>query len=124
MTVRALTLLTRKAGTTVEEFNDYWRNVHAPIAVRFPNLVSYKQHLTVGTVTRGDVPAPEADVDGISELTFDSREDLEAALAGDVAREAADDAANFMDRMRMYIVETSVVVLDGQVHLPAGSRRG
>ncbi len=122
MTVHALTLLTKRDDLTHEAFAEHWRTVHAPIGARFPHLVAYYQHLTVDTVQRGDMPAPEATVDGISELVFETRADLEAALSSPAAKEAAADAANFMAQMRMYIVDSRVVVVDGQTHLPPAAR--
>ncbi|MCZ4518899.1 EthD domain-containing protein [Rhodococcus ruber] len=122
MTVRALTLLTKREGMSRQDFREHWRTVHAPIGARFPHLIAYHQHLTIDTVARGAMPAPEATVDGISELVFATRADLDAALASPEAAEAAADAANFMSQMRMYIVESTTVVDDGQTKLPLVDR--
>ena len=123
MTVHALTLLTKREDMSRQEFNDHWRTIHAPIGARFPNVVSYFQHLTVDTVARGAMPAPEPTVDGISELVFATRADLDAALSSPAAVEAADDAANFMSQMRMYIVESTTVVDGGHPHLPLAEQK-
>jgi uncharacterized protein (TIGR02118 family) len=122
MTVHALTLLTKREGMSQHDFAEHWRTVHAPIGARFPGLLAYYQHLTVDTVARGAMPAPDATVDGISELVFATRADLDAALDSPAAKDAAADAANFMSQMRMYIVDSTVVVADGQTHLPPVAR--
>ncbi len=110
MSIRALTVLTRKAGMSVEEFREYWRTKHAPIGASFPRLTSYTQHHVVDTLRRGSMPAPEPTIDGFSDLTFASRADLDVALSSEVASAAAEDAAKFMSQMRMYVVEEHVVL--------------
>jgi hypothetical protein len=38
---------------SVEEFRDYWKNTHGPIAARTPDLQQYVQHHTTTASTTG-----------------------------------------------------------------------
>src|SRR5436309_2518445 len=59
-----------------EEFADHWLTRHTPLARRHhPGMCRYVQNLVTGTVTPG---APE--VDGIAELGFASRADMEQRM--------------------------------------------
>ncbi|MBN9605302.1 MAG: EthD family reductase [Actinomycetales bacterium] len=109
MTIRALTVLTRRPELSVPEFRAYWRDHHAPFGAAFPHLRSYTQHHVVDSIARG-IPAPDATVDGFSDLIFASREHFDESLASDAAREASTDAARFIARMRMYVTEDHAVV--------------
>lgn len=110
--VRNFTLLTKRDDLSMEEFRRYWTEVHAPIAKRLPGLVSSIQHHVVDTAARGDFPAPPANVHGIVELVFESREAMDAALAGPVGQELVEDARNFQAQMRKYVVEDVVIVAE------------
>lgn len=90
--------LVRKDGMTHEEFIDYWQNTHTSIAKEIEGVVRYT------TVLPTD---PEhAEFDGVSELYFETLEDLHAALgsegsrnydpAGGKAKEARGDVDNFL----------------------------
>jgi uncharacterized protein (TIGR02118 family) len=90
--------LVRKDGMTHEEFIDHWQNTHTPIAKEIEGVVRYT------TVLPTD---PEhAEFDGVSELYFETLEDLHAALggegsrdydpAGGKAKEAREDVDNFL----------------------------
>ncbi|WP_024367079.1 EthD domain-containing protein [Arthrobacter sp. TB 26] len=115
--VRNFTLLTKRDDLTLEQFRDHWRAVHAPIAAELPGLLSYTQHHVTDTGERATFPAPERMVDGIVEMTFESREAMDAALSGSVGLALVEDAANFMSQMRMYVVEDFVIVEDRMLAL-------
>ena len=74
-----IALLTRKEGSTHEEFVKHWVEVHAPLAHGVPELRRYVQSHIIGEQTRPDIPATEVAIDGIAELWFDDRVALERA---------------------------------------------
>jgi len=43
MTVRTMAILGRAPGMSFEEFDRYWRDVHAPIAAKVPGVIRYVQ---------------------------------------------------------------------------------
>ena len=92
-------LLVRKSGLSHEEFTEYWRKHHTPIARDIEGVVRYH------TVYPTDPDASE--FDGIAELYFETLDDLHAALGGpgsrdydptrEVAAKAREDVDNFLD---------------------------
>jgi uncharacterized protein (TIGR02118 family) len=70
-------------------FDAHYRDVHAPIVQRYPNLVGVRLTKADGI---GDRPAAYY---LMAEMSFDSRADLDAALASDAGRESGRDLRNF-----------------------------
>lgn len=99
--VKLVIFLHKRADLTVEEFERYWREVHAPIAAQLPGLRKYVQGYKVPAA----VPFP-ATCDAVAELWFDSVEALTATMNSQQERAVAADAANFIDLAR-----TSMVVV-------------
>jgi uncharacterized protein (TIGR02118 family) len=70
-------------------FDTHYRDVHAPIVHRYPNLVSMR-------LTKADgVGGRPAVYYLMAEMNFASRADLDDALASDAGRESGRDLRNF-----------------------------
>ena len=70
-------------------FDAHYREVHAPIVQRYPNLVSMR-------LTKADgVGGRPAAYYLMAEMSFASRADLDDALASDAGRESGRDLRNF-----------------------------
>ena len=70
-------------------FDAHYRDVHAPIVQRYPNLVSMR-------LTRADgIGGRPAAYYLMAEMSFASRADLDDALASDAGRESGRDLRNF-----------------------------
>ena len=78
---------------TGEEFDRYWRDVHAALGARIPGLRRFVQSRMI------EIPgdARRADFDGVAELWFDDIEALLAARASEEWRKAGLDEAHFLD---------------------------
>ncbi len=100
MSCKAIILLSRRADTTHEQFLSWWFDEHAPLAAQLPNV-------------RGIVFNPTEehdDIDGVSELWFDTRVDFDAAYATEIGRQvAADSMAHVRSRVRLFVDERSIV---------------
>ena len=70
-------------------FDAHYHDVHTPIVNRYPNLRGVQLTKADGI---GDRPAPFY---LMAEMRFDSRADLDAALASDAGRESGRDLRNF-----------------------------
>ena len=70
-------------------FDAHYRDVHAPIVRRYPNLRE------VRLIKADGVAGRPPDYYLVAEMGFDSRADLEAALASDPGRESGRDLRNF-----------------------------
>ncbi|RYX91971.1 MAG: EthD family reductase [Comamonadaceae bacterium] len=99
---KAMILLKRREGVSLQEFSEWWLGAHAPLAMALPKVRGAMFNLV-----DGDGSGP---YDGVSELWFDSQADFEAAYATDQGKAvAADSMANVSKRERMFVAEHVLV---------------
>jgi len=111
----------RRQDVSAEEFHRYWLEEHAPLVrsvARAIGAVRYVQSHAVepelNEVLRASRGAEEP-YDGITEVWWDSRTDLEAALQTtdglDAQRRLMEDEATFIDfaRSRVFMTEEHVI---------------
>jgi uncharacterized protein (TIGR02118 family) len=72
-----------------DAFDAHYRDVHAPIVDRYPNVRDVRLTRPVGVAGR---PAP---YHLMAEMAFDTDADLEGALSSDAGVESARDLRNF-----------------------------
>src|SRR5437762_13261871 len=100
-----------QAPADPEAFDRHYHEVHTPIVLRYPKL----RELIVGNVEPmgpRSVPYYLA-----TQMVFDSREDLDAAMASDAGIESARDLRNFAEAgVTLYVADDSStsVVRPGQ----------
>ncbi|WP_024794395.1 EthD domain-containing protein [Tomitella biformata] len=101
--IKAIALLTRRAGLTRAEFIDYYENSHAPLIRRLlPQIREYRRNFVdlEGALRAPGVPDPTFDV--ITELWFDDRAGYAAMLAThgqpEIRAQIEADEARFLDR--------------------------
>lgn len=87
-------LMQKKDGMGMEEFQDYWLNVHGPIASTMENLRQYDQHVVVDKEHRIALNQGSVIIDGYSELQFDSYGNMVAGVES-LHGEGADDVPMF-----------------------------
>lgn len=87
-------LMQKKDGMSVDEFKDYWLQVHGPIASAMANLRRYDQHVAVANGPRHGIGQGPVAIDGYSELQFDSYKDMLEGVAS-LHGEGADDIPKF-----------------------------
>src|SRR5919106_4672527 len=98
--------ITRKDGMSVEEFQSYWRDVHAPLIARTPGLRRYIQAHALPQTYEEQPPA----YDGLAEAWFDSLEAFDAAVASSEWQAAVAGAPNFIGKsVRMLATELPVI---------------
>ncbi len=101
MSFKAVILLSRRDDMTAEDFRHWWLDEHAPLAAQLPGV----RRITFNLVDDA------TEVDGVSELWFDSRDDFDAAYATDVGKAvAADSMAHVRSRTRLFVSEHAVVI--------------
>src|SRR5438045_8478441 len=101
--IKLVYCITRRRDLSVEDFSNYWHDVHGPIGRRIPGLRRLVQSHPL-------LPAPagyQMDFDGMAELWFDDLEALKAARASDEWQASSADEANFIDptRAALFITE-------------------
>lgn len=104
-------LLTRRPDLSPDAFRRHWREVHGPLAARFPGLIAYHQNHVVDARQLGVDHARGAwDIDGISELWFESEEAMQAAIASPAYPPTRRDEASFIATTRIVTIEQRTVV--------------
>jgi len=113
--VKTLSIFKRKPGLTPEEFLQYWKDEHAPLAARvIPGLRKYVQN------HRLKISGFEFEIDGIAEIWWDNLEALQSYLAWRQTEEAKvliEDENKFIDKsswQRFFAVEYVVVEQDAK----------
>lgn len=93
--VKGLFLVKRKPGMSVAEFQDYWRNIHAPLVPRTPHLLRYVQCHVLPTMYEADSPPA---YDGVAELWWPNLAKFQESWASpELQVEQLTDARNFID---------------------------
>ena len=108
--IKSISLLTRKAGMTHEQFVRHWVDIHAPLAHAVPGLRRYVQSHIVEERGRPDIPALDVEIDGIAELWYDDRESMARAMASAESKALHADGALFIGRIKTFTVEERVIV--------------
>jgi len=104
-------LVKRKPGLSDEAFLAHWRGVHGPLAAKLPGLRAYHQHRIEDSRQFGvDHPRGAWDLDGFSELQFDSVEAMKVALKSPEFAPTVEDVAKFLDSVRLVVCEKTTVV--------------
>jgi uncharacterized protein (TIGR02118 family) len=107
--VKLIYCINRLPGISVEDFQRYWRETHAPIAAAIPGVRRYVQcHVLPELYDRHAVPP----YDGAAELWFDDMDALRAAMRSPEVEAAREDERNFIDhsRVALFITEENIVV--------------
>ena len=108
--IKTIGLLTRKDGSTHEQFMKHWVEVHAPLAHAVPGLRRYVQNHIRSVRGRADIPETTLEIDGVAELWFDDLSALEAASRTPEMKALQADGAKFIGRIKSYVVEEKVVI--------------
>ena len=100
---KAIILLQRRADMSRADFSHWWLGAHAKRALDLPGLRGLSFNLVEGDAS--------GDVDGVSELWFDSQAAFEAAYASEHGRAvAADSMAHVARRERLLVAEHALRV--------------
>ncbi len=107
--IKSISLIKKKPGLTDEEFYQYWKGKHGPLAAKVvPGLRKYVQNYPVRS------HGVKYDIDGIVEIWFDDLEACQRYLTwrqSDEAKVLLDDANKFSDISKSvrYIMEEHVI---------------
>ena len=110
--IKAIGLLSRKAGTTKEEFMRHWTEVHAVMVDTVPQVRRYHLNFIVDEPGRADVPnwGLKGKIDGIAEVWFDNRESYDAFRASEAGKTWLADGASFIGRSQSFLVEEKIII--------------
>ncbi len=105
--IKYITVLSRRAGMSREQFSRYWKTTHAPILQQIPGLKGYVQNHALA-----DTEGNEPPYDGFGEHYFDSLDAMREALASPEGEATLADIPNFCDTgrlVRVYVEEVKFV---------------
>jgi hypothetical protein len=105
--------LTRREGSTREEFIDYYENHHVPLVLSLAPMprVYKRNYLRQGDAASLESPAIGFDV--VTEMAWDDRAGMENWVAALGVPAIAEDEARFLDRSK-----TRAYVIDERVSAP------
>jgi uncharacterized protein (TIGR02118 family) len=104
--IKLIAFLKCKPGMTIQDMRERWVQEHTKLSARLPGLKGYRINLAIPTQPNGDPPL----YDGTAELWWDSLEEMEAAFASSIGKDAGADADLFADvRIHLYTEEHIVV---------------
>ena len=108
--IKSLSLLSRKAPLSPEEFRKHWVEVHAPLARSVPGLKKYVLTHVLAERFRPDIPSFEGEIDGIAELWYDDLAAMQAANASPEAQRLHADGATFIGRIKTFTTEETCII--------------
>ena len=105
--IKRMSLLRRRPDLDAARFREEWFGFHAEAVRKFPRIAGYTQNLVVqrGGDPRHPLPYEALPVDGVVEMWFRSREDLEAAFASPAAVVSQRHALDFIAEITTFLVE-------------------
>jgi uncharacterized protein (TIGR02118 family) len=101
---RVLFAVYKRQDLSFDQFLAHYREVHVPIARRFPKLRQYEIFPLLSAASSPDGPH------AFAVMTFDDPADFEAAVASPEFAEAVADNETFVERFETYIVDHIPVV--------------
>ena len=110
--IKVISVFRRRGGMSVEDFQAYWLEVHAPIVKKLPGVCGYIQNHTLASGYKKRNPA----VDGVAELSFTNTDALRAIAGSKELLATKNDHANFIDSSSYKeIVTEDEVIKDGTI---------
>ena len=94
-------ILKRPSGMEFEDFKQWWLTEHAPKVQQWPGLKEYRINLCT---------TPNQDFDGVAEVWFDSKEDMDAAFEKSQGKTARESATSGSSGIHILFTEETVIV--------------
>jgi uncharacterized protein (TIGR02118 family) len=114
-------LIRKKPQWTTQEFQEYWRGTHGPLAARAPKLREYWQNAVTDRLQRGiEFARGPWEFDGFSQLWFDDVQQADSAFKdAELAAALIADERHFMGGLHIVTAAQHVVL-----PVPAEPERG
>lgn len=110
--IKRMSLLERASGLTARDFRHEWFDRHAAMVSQFPRLAGYTQNLVVDRIDSAPLRGAQqqASIDGVVEMWFRNKSDLEAAFRSPAAEVSQRHALSFIAAITTFLVEVHEVV--------------
>nr|WP_230980453.1 EthD domain-containing protein [Oryzicola mucosus] len=104
-----MSIFRRKQELEPAEFQAYWRDIHAPIAVTIPALQRYEQNYAIDHHSSGNQEFA-LPIDGICKLQFADESATKSVMSPEMIRVLVEDEAKFIEGLRTFVVHPAEVV--------------
>ena len=94
-------IIKRPEGMDFEDFKSWWLNEHAPKVKQWPGLIEYRINLCT---------TPDQDFDGVAEVSFETREAMDAIFATAEGQRARESATSGTSKLCILMTEENVMV--------------
>ncbi len=94
-------ILKRPEGMDFEAFKTWWLTEHAPKVKQWPGLVEYRINLCT---------TPDQDYDGVAEVWFKTKEEMDAVFATPEGQRARGSATSGSGQISILLTEEHVIV--------------
>ena len=101
--VKSIEFVTRKGGMDVQQFQDYWKNIHGPIASQMSTVQRYVQS---HTKLAGYKRPPEPKWDGVATTWFESLDQMREGVGTLEYQRTLADGINFADTTTQHLLIT------------------
>ena len=108
--IKSLSLLTRKASLSKEEFRRIWVGEHAPLVHAVPQVRRYVLSFILDEPTRPDVPTQAMSVDAVAELWYDDLAAMKAAAASPAMKAVTDNGALHLGAIKSFVTEEIAII--------------
>lgn len=108
MSVYRSALISRRPGLGEAEFRDHWIRVHGGLASRLPGVGTYRQNHIVERFYE-DSQVPVQNIDGISQLSFDSITAMERSDRSPEYAKVKADIPLFQGAITILVLESQVM---------------
>jgi uncharacterized protein (TIGR02118 family) len=92
--IKTITLLERRPDLSPAEFQQHWREVHAPLVLKLPGVLRYVQGRPVSSGHKQQ----STGYDGVAEVWYESLAAMQMTLASAEYQQLLADEPNFMGR--------------------------
>ena len=108
--IKTVSLLSRRAGLSHEEFVHLWVHEHAPLALHVPGLRRYVLSPVSAQPQRPDIESHGIAIDGVAELWYDDTDSLARAAASPEMQALRSHGAEIIGRITNCLTEEFEVI--------------
>ncbi len=108
--IKSLSLLTRKAGMTKEEFRKVWEAEHAPMVRKVPGVRKYVLSFVVQEPATANAPIQAMNVDAMAELWYDDFAALDRAKASPELQAVLANGTKYLGAIKTFITEEVEII--------------
>lgn len=108
--IKSMSLLTRKAGMSKEEFRHVWESEHAPMVRTVPGVRKYVLTFVIEEPTTANAPIQPMQVDAMAELWYDDMAALRTAQASPELKAVLANGSKYLGAIKSFVTEEVEII--------------